>query len=86
VPLPRKFVKFSSQNVLFLRFMCPMDCSCMINFIEVLQVPVPFELKTVHWAHCRKKINDSDLRYSEVPLKGKKHLSKYWGSRPLQPL
>ena len=34
---------FSSQNgvmwgilgVLFLRFMCPMDCSCMINFIEV---------------------------------------------------
>ena len=33
--------------------------------------------------------NDSDLRYSEVPLKGKiKHLSKYWGvvntGRPLQ--
>ena len=22
---------------------------------------------------------DSDLQYSEVPLKGKKHLSKYWG-------
>ena len=22
-------------GVLFLRFMCPMDCSCMINFIEV---------------------------------------------------
>jgi len=44
VPLPRKFMNFSSQNgviwvhilgVLFLRFMCPMDCSCMINFIEV---------------------------------------------------
>ena len=42
--LPRKFMNFSSQNgliiwcvlgVLFLRFMCPMDCSCMINFIEV---------------------------------------------------
>ena len=44
VPLPRKFMNFSSQNgviwcilgVLFLRFMCPMDSSCMINFIEVL--------------------------------------------------
>ena len=43
VPLPRKFMNFSSQNcvkwcilgVLFLRFMCPMDCSCTINFIEV---------------------------------------------------
>ena len=43
VPLPRKFMNFSSQNgviwcilgVLFLRFMCPMDCSCMINFTEV---------------------------------------------------
>jgi len=52
-------MNFSSQNgaiwcilgVLFLRFMCPMDCSCMINFIDE---------------------NDSDLRYSEVPLKGKK--------------
>jgi len=41
VPLFRKFMNFSSQNdvvwcimgVLFLRFMCPMDCSCMINFI-----------------------------------------------------
>ena len=40
VPLPRKFMNFSSQNgviwcilgVLLLRFMCPMDCSCMINF------------------------------------------------------
>ena len=31
--------------MLFLRFMCPMDCSCMINFIEV-----PF----VRW---REKIN-----------------------------
>ena len=36
-------VNFSSKNgviwyilgVLFSRFMCPMDCSCMINFIEV---------------------------------------------------
>ena len=43
VPLPRKFMNFSSQNgviwcimvLLFLTFMCPMDCSCMINFIEV---------------------------------------------------
>jgi len=43
VPLLRKFSHFSSQNgmiwcflgVLFLRFLCPMDCSCMINFIEV---------------------------------------------------
>jgi len=43
VPLPRKFIYFSSQNglilcilgVLFLRFLCPMDCSSMINFIEV---------------------------------------------------
>ena len=42
VPLPRKFMNVSSQNgviwcilgVLFLRFMCPMDCSCMINFID----------------------------------------------------
>ena len=41
MPLLRKFMNFSSQNdvvwcimgVLFLRFMCPMDCSCMINFI-----------------------------------------------------
>jgi len=40
VPLPSKFTNFSSQDgviwcilgVLFLRFMCPMDCSCMINF------------------------------------------------------
>jgi len=38
VPLPRKFMNFTSQNcviwcilgVLFLRFMCPMDYSCMI--------------------------------------------------------
>jgi len=38
-PLSRKFMNFSSQNgviwcilgVLFLRFMCPMDCSCMIK-------------------------------------------------------
>jgi len=37
------FLNFSPQNgvlwcilgALFLRFMCPMDCSCMINFIEV---------------------------------------------------
>jgi len=58
VPLPRKFMNVSSQNgviwcilgVLFLRFMCPMDCSCMINFIDE---------------------NDSDLRCSEVSLKGK---------------
>ena len=43
VPLPRKFTNFSSQNgvilctpgVLFLRFMCHVDCSCIINFIEV---------------------------------------------------
>jgi len=47
-------------GVLFLRFMCPMDCSCMINFIEV---PI-----------CAYE-HDSDLRYSEVPMKGKiKHL------------
>jgi len=40
VPLPGKFMNFSSQNgaiwcilcVLFLRFMCPMDCSCIINY------------------------------------------------------
>jgi len=44
--LPRKFMNFSSQNgviwcilgVLFIRFMCPMDCSCMINFVEVPEV------------------------------------------------
>jgi len=38
VPLPRKFMNFSPQNgviwcilgVLFLRFMCPVDCSCMV--------------------------------------------------------
>ena len=37
MPLPRKFMNFSSENgviwcilgVLFLTFMCPMDCSCM---------------------------------------------------------
>jgi len=42
VPLPRKFMNFSSEigviwciiGVLFLRFMCPMDCCYMINFIE----------------------------------------------------
>jgi len=40
VPLPRKFMNFSSQNgviwcilgVFFLRFMCPVDCSCMIKY------------------------------------------------------
>jgi len=39
----QKIYEFSSQNgviwcilgVLFLRFMCPMDCSCMMNFTEV---------------------------------------------------
>ena len=39
----QKIYEFSSQNgviwcilgVLFLRFMCPTDCSCMINFTEV---------------------------------------------------
>ena len=43
VPLPKKFMNFSSQNgviwctlgMLFLRFMYPVDCSCMINLIEV---------------------------------------------------
>jgi len=69
VPLPRKFMNFSSQNgmiwcilgVLFLRCICPMDCSCMINFIDE---------------------NDSDLRYSEIPLKGKnKTLVKILGGR-----
>jgi len=38
-----KFMNFSSLNgviwcilgVLFLRFTCPVDCSCMINFIKV---------------------------------------------------
>ena len=42
VPLPRKFINFSSQNGViwcilgvFLRFMCPTDCSCIKNFIEV---------------------------------------------------
>jgi len=43
VPLAKKFMNFSSQNgviwcilgMLFLRFMCPMNCSCIINFIEV---------------------------------------------------
>jgi len=43
VALPRKFMNFRLKNgviwcimgVLFLRFMCPMDCSCMTNFIEV---------------------------------------------------
>jgi len=42
VPLPRKCMYFSSKNgvmwcilgVLFLRFICSMDCSCMINFID----------------------------------------------------
>jgi len=49
----------------FLRFVCPMDCSCMINFIEV---PV-----------CE---NDSDVRYSELPLKGKNKTSvKILGGR-----
>jgi len=44
VPLPRKFMNFSSQNgmiwcilgVLFSRFMCPVDFSFTIDFIEVL--------------------------------------------------
>ena len=42
MPLPRKFMNFSSQNGViwcilgvFLRFMCPTDCSCIKNFIEV---------------------------------------------------
>jgi len=31
-------------GLLFLRFVCPMDCSCMINFIEVgLSLLVPNE-------------------------------------------
>jgi len=30
-------------GVLFLRFMCPMDCSCMINFTEVAYQFVPNE-------------------------------------------
>ena len=56
MPLPRKFMNFSSQNgvircilgVLFLRFMC--------------------------------HENDSDLRYSEVPLNGKnKTRQNIWG-------
>jgi len=42
-PFPENFMNFSFQNgviscilgVLFLRFMYAMDCSCMINFIEV---------------------------------------------------
>ena len=64
-------MNFSSENdviwcilgVLFLRFMCPMDCSCMINFRPIDE-------------------NDSDLQYSEVPLKGKnKTLVKILGDR-----
>jgi len=30
-----KIVSYGAFLVLFSRFMCPMDCSCMINFIEV---------------------------------------------------
>ena len=30
-----KIVSYGAFWVLFSRFMCPMDCSCMINFIEV---------------------------------------------------
>jgi len=47
VPLPRKFVNFPSQNgviwcilasgcvVFKIHVTCPVDCSCMIKFIEV---------------------------------------------------
>jgi len=83
VPLPRKFMNFSSQNgviwcilgVLFLRFMCSMDCSCMTNFIEV---PV----------YALKGKNKTLVKISGVVNTGRPLQVKYWagGSRPLQPL
>jgi len=64
VPLPRKFMNFSSQNgVLFFKFMCPMDCSCMINFIEVPEV----KHLSKYWGSstqddtCRSNIGGRDL-------------------------
>ena len=72
VPLPQKFMNFSSQNdvtwcilgVLFLRFMF----NCWI--------------KNCSYTRCIADENDSDLRYSEVPPKGKnKILVKILGGR-----
>ena len=92
-------MNFSSQNgviwcilgVLFLRFMCPIDCSCMINFIYI----------QLYSPECTLADNIDMINFIEVLLKGKNKtlvrilggrqhrttlLVKYWGSRPLQPL
>ena len=67
VPLPRKFMNLSSQNgvilcilgVLFLRFMCPMDCSCMINFIEVMVATPATPAALTPMAMTRSKWNEN---------------------------
>ena len=74
MPLPRKFMNFSSQNgviwcilgVLFLTFMCPMNCSCMIKFIEV---PVSAEGKK----------NKTLVKILGVVNTGRPLQVKYWG-------
>jgi len=74
VPLPRKFMNFSSQNgviwcilgVLVLRFMCPTDCSFTINLIIGKKIK---PLSKYWWSSTQ----DDPCR------------SNIWGSRPLQP-
>ena len=76
MPLPRKFMNFSSENgviwcilgVLFLTFMCPMDCSCMHS-----EVPL-------------KGKNQTLVKILGVVNTGQPLQVKYWGSPPLQPL
>jgi len=93
VPLPRKFKNFSSQNgviwctpgVLFLRFMCPMDCSCIINFIEVprykLANPFQVPLKGKKIKHLSKYWGGGGRQHRMTPAG-----QILGGSRPLQPL
>ena len=53
-----------------------------VNATGTLAVPLPRKFMNFFISKWSDE-NDSDLRYSEVPLKGKIYLSKYWwGGRP----
>ena len=78
------WVIWCTPGVLFLRFMCPVDCSCIINFIEVpryrLANPFQVPLKGKKIKHLSKYWGGG--RQHRMTPAGQ----VLGGSRPLQPL
>ena len=63
--------------------MCPIDYSCVINFIEVTRrlFCSTVELKTVHWAHCRWKWQQRAVFRSSAEKKKNKNTCQNIGGR-----